>query len=965
MDTIAPGKSWADEYGDEEDSFQPQVYTDEDGNKVIIEFRDNDDGKKVKVTRKIRSKLVTEHVNKAVAQRKKWKKFGMEEGRKAGPDLSTTTIGENIPLKLKSSTGKDAEAAAEEEAKIKLQSQLKTKNIACRICKGEHFTSKCPYKDTMQPLDEIASTIESVKLDAGDVTTTDDNAGPNKYTPPHLRNKTGTSSAGESMREKRDDSATLRVTNLSEDVTDSDIYDLFNRFGSISRVYLARDRETNLCKGFAFVSFSLREDAERAQQAINGYGYDSLILRVEFARTNQPKVKNLIKNIYKSKPSASFKPTQGTIGVDNEISLLKYEQQQQEQHQHPQQPNDQAMDLFLNQVVDYNAHNNAFHQHQPDTSSHHSNNNDIFNTQQNDLKMDEFVKPDATKKEKQKSKEGGHSSLLQVFTNPLLHAIPILARNCLNFEDFVAQTSFPDHNGLLGPMKDTDEPIEGDMVASPVIKSDTPWHIRVLGLPYMGGKSRVETQIKISLQLADSQGELATEWTHLKLPEHLVAKDKLKRRNPKYGTEEKAALVESKVLSLEAAVICETHPDDQIIMCTSCVHRERKRLKRKRDNKVARAANKEGNAAKLAALLSTNELPDLNDNAIMEEERRRILLFNCSDLVEFNSGEAVIPTRITCYCRHHSEKIGFRIVFVIKDSNDQVLATGRSPPIMITDDHKSSKIQQQSSARKRARTDMDTSATESDAPLSSASRRRIDFEIDSGVSSPLTSTPATPSSQNEENIPENNDQRNSSIDTTALRDNNNERQSPSLEIHQHQPSQLSNIVESSEHPYFTTPNNHTFAHAESSGPTGMELSNNELYDFLNSGDINMIHSSQTHTKERVQPEQHLPPPGALPHHLPDTNTNNTNSLQLTQQQHFNQNLLHQQQLLSQFNQNTLLLNSRNKKSNPLSLIPSASTAWKCMLERNKEEINSRIQDLLKEVEEWEATKRIINELLNQ
>ncbi|KAG1046799.1 hypothetical protein G6F43_010728 [Rhizopus delemar] len=267
MDTITAGKSWADEYGDEEDSFQPQIYTDDDGNKVIIEYRDNDDGKKVKVTRKIRSKLITEHVNKAVAQRKKWMKFGEEEGRKPGPDLSTTTIGENIPLKLKSNVGKNVDAVAEEEAK------------------REHFTSKCPYKDTMQPLDEIASTIEAVKLDTVDVANTEvTSTGPSKYTPPHLRNK-GAPSAGESMREKRDDSATLRVTNLSEDVTDSDIYDLFNRFGSIARVYLARDRETNLCKGFAFVSFNNREDADRAQQAINGYGYDNLILRVEFARS--------------------------------------------------------------------------------------------------------------------------------------------------------------------------------------------------------------------------------------------------------------------------------------------------------------------------------------------------------------------------------------------------------------------------------------------------------------------------------------------------------------------------------------------------------------------------------------------------------------------------------------------------------------------------------------------------------
>lgn len=108
--------------------------------------------------------------------------------------------------------------------------------------------------------------------------------GPSKYIAPHLRQ--GASAVGESPREKRDDSATLRVTNLSEDVTENDIYELFRRFGQISRVYLARDRETGQCKGFAFVSFGMKEEAERAQQAVNGLGYDNLILRVEFARSS-------------------------------------------------------------------------------------------------------------------------------------------------------------------------------------------------------------------------------------------------------------------------------------------------------------------------------------------------------------------------------------------------------------------------------------------------------------------------------------------------------------------------------------------------------------------------------------------------------------------------------------------------------------------------------------------------------
>ena len=80
------------------------------------------------------------------------------------------------------------------------------------------------------------------------------------------------------------DDATIRVTNLSEDTTESDIHELFRHFGSISRVYLARDHQTNMCKGFAFVSFQIRDDAGKALASLNGYGYDNLILRVEWAK---------------------------------------------------------------------------------------------------------------------------------------------------------------------------------------------------------------------------------------------------------------------------------------------------------------------------------------------------------------------------------------------------------------------------------------------------------------------------------------------------------------------------------------------------------------------------------------------------------------------------------------------------------------------------------------------------------
>ncbi|GFH07979.1 eukaryotic translation initiation factor 3 subunit 4 [Haematococcus lacustris] len=83
---------------------------------------------------------------------------------------------------------------------------------------------------------------------------------------------------------RRDDQNSVRVTNLSEDVTEADLQELFRPFGHVTRCFVAVDRETGENRGFAFVNYAMREDAERAIRALNGFGYDNLILRVEFAQ---------------------------------------------------------------------------------------------------------------------------------------------------------------------------------------------------------------------------------------------------------------------------------------------------------------------------------------------------------------------------------------------------------------------------------------------------------------------------------------------------------------------------------------------------------------------------------------------------------------------------------------------------------------------------------------------------------
>lgn len=106
--------------------------------------------------------------------------------------------------------------------------------------------------------------------------------GPGKYVPPAQRAglSSGGASSGGYKPERRDDLNTLRVTNLSESTTEADLQELFRRYGHISRVYLAKDKETMQSRGFAFVSFVNKDDAARAMEALQGHGTYRLVFEV-------------------------------------------------------------------------------------------------------------------------------------------------------------------------------------------------------------------------------------------------------------------------------------------------------------------------------------------------------------------------------------------------------------------------------------------------------------------------------------------------------------------------------------------------------------------------------------------------------------------------------------------------------------------------------------------------------------
>jgi hypothetical protein len=79
-----------------------------------------------------------------------------------------------------------------------------------------------------------------------------------------------------------------------------------------------------------------------------------------------------------SPPLESHEKATGSLGVDTELTLLSSPKQQ-----HTIEQNDQAMDLFLNQVAEYNAQQLSFdQQHRSNNSSSntssHSGNGTVY-----------------------------------------------------------------------------------------------------------------------------------------------------------------------------------------------------------------------------------------------------------------------------------------------------------------------------------------------------------------------------------------------------------------------------------------------------------------------------------------------------------------------------------------------------------------------------------------------------------
>ncbi|KAI9317294.1 hypothetical protein BX666DRAFT_1814251, partial [Dichotomocladium elegans] len=197
------------------------------------------------------------------------------------------------------------------------------------------------------------------------------------------------------------------------------------------------------------------------------------------------------------------------------------------------------------------------------------------------------------------------------------------------------------------------------------------------------------------------------------------------------------------------------------------------------------------------------------------------------------------------------------IVFTIKDSQNHVLATGRSPPIMITDDHKSSKIQAATATAAAA-------AVEYDIEIPAVANKKKAFnegETDSGVStpSPALSTPPTPSSQADDapSSPKHQEQQNSSLSgNTSQSDTSVASRSASVAA---PIAGDTGSLSSTSMPLNTNNSQNVLSHIQpyNAGNSSVQhIPQGGLFDFLTSDEINVAHllpPDQHHTNTHSIP----------------------------------------------------------------------------------------------------------------
>ncbi|MCJ1477367.1 hypothetical protein MMC13_006038 [Lambiella insularis] len=235
-------------------------------------------------------------------------------------------------------------------------------------------------------------------------------------------------------------------------------------------------------------------------------------------------------------------------------------------------------------------------------------------------------------------------------------------------------------------------------------------------------KSRVETQIPIKMTLCPMPPHIKK----LHLPPHTISKPKLLAKDPLPRAPDMLELYTMLVCtsamqdptkmrrafsraaqgsteikkptprrSSSGDTVSILDEEDQplnggpVHICEGCILRERKRAARKKSKKPEEEEPWQKDETKRIIVFNTSEVKDWQTPSDPNEAKETVEAAQQSVFTPPDCARQIdVPMRIACYCRHQNEKLGFQVIFTLKDHDDNLVAQAITNPIVITDDHK-------------------------------------------------------------------------------------------------------------------------------------------------------------------------------------------------------------------------------------------------------------------------------------
>ena len=79
----------------------------------------------------------------------------------------------------------------------------------------------------------------------------------------------------------------IYVGNLSYEINQEDLTEVFSKYGTVQRVHLPTERDTGRLRGFAFVEMDTETEEEKAIQALDGAEWMEREIKVNKAKPRE------------------------------------------------------------------------------------------------------------------------------------------------------------------------------------------------------------------------------------------------------------------------------------------------------------------------------------------------------------------------------------------------------------------------------------------------------------------------------------------------------------------------------------------------------------------------------------------------------------------------------------------------------------------------------------------------------